>query len=552
MDAKAGGRHRQRGSCATIARAVAVCSAVLAVARTAEAADVEVTSDIVAQGYEVQSPWGDVVLGRRRLMTTLGLAAYHLQGDFTPLEADYSVQLMLRLDTDYGMSGAETEYSATTTANYVPGLEQAPLDMLYGYVEGRNLWGGWFGFRLGRQYVADALGWWSFDGALGRVTTPFFVQLEAYGGLEQRGGLPLSSDRFEAQGVWRASQVSGVPNASLYPSLQPADRAPAFGVALESDGPSWLHGRLTYRRVYNLGDTSTAQFPDATGTYATTSGAHVSQDRLGYAMSGSLPGVGAIRGGFAYDLYRMLVSEAQGAVDVHIGERVTLGADVDYVLPTFDADSIWNWFTHDPSTTLQARAAIRPLKHLDIMASAGVRFWVTEGDPQTYAEQECAVLAPDDPAGQQRCKSLGVDGSAEPAHMFAQDDQNRNAKVEPEVLANLSSAYRWGTGEVNLLTNWQFGVGGTDSNRGRRLGGELSARQAMHADRFWLGGAINVFEWQDPLRTGLQTTDFGYVIAPEYQPAEFAKLRLEWNHEMNDLVGHRFRLLGIVQLRVLR
>ncbi len=53
--------------------------------------------------------------------------------------------------------------------------------------------------------MSDVLGWWSFDGALLRVTTPYYVQLEAYGGLEQRGGLPLSTSRFERQGIWRGS-----------------------------------------------------------------------------------------------------------------------------------------------------------------------------------------------------------------------------------------------------------------------------------------------------------------------------------------------------------
>ena len=55
------------------------------------------------------------------------------------------------------------------------------------YLEGRDYFGGFFGFRLGRQYVIDPLGWWSFDGALARLSTPVFFAVEAYGGFEQRG-----------------------------------------------------------------------------------------------------------------------------------------------------------------------------------------------------------------------------------------------------------------------------------------------------------------------------------------------------------------------------
>ena len=124
--------------------------------------------------------------------------------------------------------------------------------MMYAYLEGRRFLHGWLGFKLGRQYVTDVLGWWSFDGGEVSATTPFFVKAEAYGGLEQRGGLPLSTSRFEADGVWRGRPLPRS-TRSLYPQFQPANIAPAFGVALESTGVSWLHARLTYRRVYNTG-----------------------------------------------------------------------------------------------------------------------------------------------------------------------------------------------------------------------------------------------------------------------------------------------------------
>ncbi|HSN98697.1 MAG TPA: hypothetical protein VLS89_10450, partial [Candidatus Nanopelagicales bacterium] len=156
----------------------------------AAAADFEVQSSTAAQAYQVASPWGDPILDRRRLLQTLSLGVYNLQGDYVPGEADYSVVMMMRLDADFGVNahltgadtGGETNYARGSGARFIPGLAAAPVDLMYGYVEGRNLAGGWLGFRLGRQYVVDALGWWSFDGALVRVTSPYFVQAEMYGG----------------------------------------------------------------------------------------------------------------------------------------------------------------------------------------------------------------------------------------------------------------------------------------------------------------------------------------------------------------------------------
>src|SRR5690606_38043867 len=145
------------------------------------------------------------------------------------------------------------------------GLDRTPVDLMYGYVEGRNLGDGWFAFRLGRQYVTDALGWWSFDGGLARLVTPYYLQAEIYGGLEQRGGLPLSTSRFERQGVWRGLHDDFAERAQDYPSFQFASEAPAFGAALESTGVNWIHGRASYRRVYNTGPAFTGQFPAPEG-----------------------------------------------------------------------------------------------------------------------------------------------------------------------------------------------------------------------------------------------------------------------------------------------
>jgi hypothetical protein len=458
----------------------------------------------------------------------------------------------MRLDADYGMSGRETQYSSTNPEQFVPGLEQAPLDLLYGYVEGRRLWGGWFGFRLGRQYVTDALGWWSFDGAMVRITTPLYFRAELYGGMEQRGGLPLSSSRFERPGAWRGDRSTMTEDRLDYPSFQQAAVAPALGVAIESDGPNYLHGRLTYRRVYNTGDFVTGPFPTADGQFATAEGLRLSQERLGYAGSAFLPELGGLRGGFVYDLYVERVSHVQGALDVHLGRRVTVGADLDYFVPTFDADSIWNWFTHSPVTTLLGRVGARPLQRLELSASAGARLWVADGDPSSYALEQCAYAFPNDPAGAARCQGLGLVDATGRAGEFSRDEAARESTFAPDLLLNAGAGYGWGNGRVAVRGMLEQGIETLGVNRGRRGGGELSAKQALDGGRYWLGGAVSVYDWSDPLRSGRDATSFGYVLAPEYVPSDLARLRVEFEHDMNRLVGQRFRLVGLVQLRVAR
>ncbi|MEZ4440302.1 MAG: hypothetical protein R3B72_14490 [Polyangiaceae bacterium] len=544
--------------------------AISTAASTAAAADFEVSTDIVGQGYEVAGPWGDVVLGRRRLYASLGLGAYNLQGDFDPDEAVYNVALRMRVDADFGYDGAEYNYDIANAGRYVPGLPQVPVDLMYGYVEGKNIGGGWFGFRAGRQYVNDVLGWWSFDGGLVRLTTPFYLQAEFYGGLEQRGGLPLSTSRFEAQGVWRGNRSSldsGTTPVS-YPSFQFAAVAPAFGAAIESNGPSWIHGRLDYRRVYNLGDTFTSQFPaPGDGGYERVKGMRVSSDRIGYGLSVFLEEIGSAKGGFAYDLYNELVSRIYGGLDFFPHEKVTLGADYEYFVPTFDADSIFNWFSHNPYHTAMGRIAIGPFEGFDMSLGGGARLWLTDGDPTTWAQEQCTFMLSQSggtPTQEaiQRCIDFGIetgfggvdaDGNPIPSGAdaaFTQDEQARSTTIAPDLLGNLGARYDWGNGMVGLDSMVQTGFGGDASNRGRQVGGTIRAKQGFAGGVFWLGGRVSTYNWTDPTRADRDATSFGYVVAPEVRPVDFTRIRVEWEHNMNRLVGQRFRLLGYLTLRL--
>lgn len=546
-------RKRSQAARAVSSRAAgaALSGALLLLTGRARAADFIVNAETAAQGYEVASPWGDTVLSRRRLMQSLALGAYNLQGQYRPGEADYSLVMRLRLDADFGINShvngsAETNYRDGLGSRFVPGLQEAPLDLMYAYFEGRNLAKGWLGFRVGRQYTSDVLGWWSFDGGLVRITTPYYVQAEVYGGLEQRGGLPLSTSRYERQGIWRGSH-SGFstnpgegPSVTDYPSFQYATMAPALGFALESSGPSWVHGRFSYRRVYNLGTSVTQQFPDPGGGYRVIKGTRLSQERLGYAADINKDDLGGLKGGFTYDLYNQLVGSFFGGIDAYLGKRVTVGADIDYFEPTFDADSIWNWFTKSPIMTITGRASIDVTDRFDIAASGGVRMWAADGDPETFSEGQCAKLGlPADCFGE-----YYFDPSTPPVRDFSRDEKNRDTSTTMDVLANVAGRYRFATANVSLRGMLQTG------ERGHRGGADLSGEKRLDGGRYALGATVSLYNWDDPLRPDRGATSFTYVLGAGYKAGEIADFRLEWEHSMNELVGQRFRIVGLVNLLV--
>ena len=537
---------------------VPVCLAALLWPGAARATDFEVEGQTALQGYEVASPWGDVILERRRLMQTVGFGVYNLQGAYRPGQAEYSIVLKLRLNGDFGINnhlegsqaGGETSFAGDSGRlageRYVPGLDPYPLDLMYGYVEGRNLAGGWLGFRAGRQYMTDMLGWWSFDGGLVRVTTPFYVQAEFYGGLEQRGGLPLSTGRFERQGVWRGSHGAfggtGEPEVVDYPSYLYAEPAPAFGVALETNGPSFVHGRFDYRRVYNTGKVLTQQFPDPTGGYRTVRGLRVSQDRLGYAADINKSDLGGLKAGFSYDLYSQIIGTLYAGLEAYLGHKVTVGADLDYFVPTFDADSIWNWFTRSPVTTILGRASVDVTSRFDIAASGGIRMWKADGDPDTFGQGQCKAFGGITPADcLNGSKFFDASGNAE-VRKFSRDEANRSLSTTTDVLANLGGRYRFNTANLGLRGMLETG------DRGRRTGADVTGEKQLDGGRYTLGSRVSFYNWRDPLRPGRGANSFAYVLGGGYKPAELADVRIEWEHDINRLVGQRFRIVALLNL----
>ena len=487
----------------------------------ARAMDPELTSDTAAQFYDVRSPTGETTLSRRRLTTMLGLSAYDLlkapPGD--PKAPDMSLRVRLRYDADFGAPSSVTDPSAPTAAtSFVPGFSQGLVDVMYAYLEGRRFLKGWLGFRLGRQYVVDALGWWSFDGGEVSLTTPYFVKAEVYGGLEQRGGMPLSTSRFEADGIWTGNR-QGL-DRSLYTSFQPVSLGPALGAAIESTGVTWIHGRLTYRRVYNTGDSNVSEYASGVVTPAIYNGLRIGSDRLGYAMDASWSSVGGAKGGIVYDFYRSEVTHAYGSIDAYLGQKVTLSADYDYYVPSYDGDSIFNFFAGEPTNDAGLRANVDVSRNLSIAGGAQVRIF----DVQT------AQFAP------------GGAGPYSPSSNYSMAATYFPTNGHPFDKGGYLHA-RWRTGETQIALRGAGDVG----DEGQRVGGDLSAEHVFET-HYVVSGRAGVWQWQDLLRPDRDATTVNYVAAVGYRFGPRSQAMVDWEHDINRLVGQRFRLMLLLTL----
>lgn len=487
----------------TRVKALTLASALVFHATESRALEPEISSDTSAQFYELRSPTGETVIARRRLITTLGVAGYDLLD--RPSDGrgpELLFRARLRYEADYGGDAGESE--VTSFGRLVPGMARGPVDLMYGYVEGRRFASGWLGFKLGRQYVVDALGWWSFDGGLVRVTTPVYLAAELYGGLEQRGGLPFSTPRYERDGVWRGNRDGY--DRTLWPAYQDSTLAPAFGAALESAGVSFVHGRLTYRRVQNTGTSVVSPFDgDAPRTYE---GSRVSQERIGYAMDASHAKLGGVKAGIAYDLYAARTTSIYASVDTYVSDRITVSTDYDYVVPTFDGDSIFNVFMAMPMNDLGARVSVDATPRLSVAGGARARAFQVDPGPPTDARSPNGL------------STLGV---APP-------------RFSPMGGGDLSARYR--------RENGSLGARGTVdvADTGRRLGLDVYGERTFET-RYVVNARAGVWEWDDTLREDRHAVSVGYVAGVGYRLSSRSLAMGDFQHDANRLVGSRYRVM---------
>lgn len=501
--------HARSHAASALAARVAVTlvgTSVLLVPVKAYALEPEVTADTAAQFYDVRSPTGETVISRRRLTTTLGVSVYDLYDTpDNPTGPSLTFRARMRYDADYGGSGAET---APGNARYVPGFDRGPIDLMYGYVEGRRFLGGWLGFKLGRQYVVDSLGWWSFDGGEVKVTTPYYFAAEVYGGLEQRGGMPLSTPRYEREGVWRGDR-SDITDKTLYPSFQPNDIAPAYGAALESAGFQWLHARATYRRVMNTGASNVSEFSNGLREPVRYDGTRISSERIGWSADGTIPDLGGVKLGFAHDLYNAKVANMFASVDGYVSHRLTLSLDYDYYRPTFDADSIWNFFLSMPMNDIGARASYDATDHLSFAAGARARLFSVQTENETLDN-------PTSPNG------------------LADANYFPSSSIEVMGGGNLSARWHFGEGAVGARSTGDFG------KNGERLGIDFYGERTLET-RYILSARAGVWQWDDKLRPDRDATSFQYVAGVGYKLWSRSLVFADFEHDINRIAGQRFR-----------
>jgi len=335
-------------------------------ARPAAAYDFTIGLRTIGQGYQVRRYAADgsnELLSRRRLTQYMDLAVFDLaparwrgdDGDRNVLYFDAS----LRLESDFGgymlgRPGGQDE---------IRELKQSQLDILYAFLGGRNI-GGRVDFMLGRQIHFDLVDFFAYDGgnATVRITRNFSVQ--AYGGTEVRGELPLSAPIYELDGTSAGSR-----DPATRPNQNDMLR-PLVGAAIaggRDDGP--LTARLAYRRVWSA---TADQLPGEPAS-------GVNDEKLALTARAAWRNRLYAAGGVRFNLLVAQFDDQQLMAKVRMVGRQWLTLEYSFLAPTFDGDSIWNVFATGAYRDLRAVYELGIGPEVKAYARAFARFFTASG-----------------------------------------------------------------------------------------------------------------------------------------------------------------------------
>jgi len=438
-----------------------------------------VQSQTVGDAYQLVTSDNEV-LNRRRVHQYLGLSVSDLTGDGTQ---KLSVQTLFRFDGDFGLSDAVVRNTE---------LRRDKLSIQSAYVEGKDLLNGWLAFKVGRHMKADQLDYLMLDGVTLDVNTPFFFGIELEGGAEVREDLwSINANQLQPDGT-RYLQRDGTEfgDDASDQTLLEQQTSYVLGAAIVSRNIDYGQYRFGYRRVF--------------------SGA-VDTEKVGGAFRQRIVDGVDLSGLASWDMFNGRFDRVQGQVKWRIVDWTAVELEYTRLLPSFDADSIFNIFTAFPMNDVNLRWRLFLNKTDRIYAGAMVRFFGNEGYTDGVLEGDVDTVV----------KAWG--GSAGYSHSFGKNG------VDGRVSADIS--YDGGYG-------------------GKRLLADVSGTWAIVPGEWELEGRVTAVDFDDDMQTNLHAFSFGYQLGGRYLIDDKAAFAIVAEHNMNRLYSQQVRVFALVDVAV--
>jgi hypothetical protein len=330
--------------------------------------DQQISSQLWAEGYSVPARDGSWIR-RRRLVEELRLGAWNLlPGSDDPYYRGphLSIQLALRLDTDFAVN--EAERNPGDEASYVPGVTPLQMDALTALVDVRGLWNQTLDLTAGRQIHLDTLGFFAFDGVTTRLHFPFGSSLTTYLGYEVRGGNVLGYDDLELDGTDSGGRKQL--ERDRYPDRREPERRLAVGGEIGISPWTWVDAGVGFRTVGLSGP--------------------LADERVGGRLTlGGTPLLVDSR--VVASLLVAELTEAETVLAVTPWQWLTVAAEYRLYRPVFEGDSIFNVFDLAPQNDAGGRIDLRLTEALSLAGWGFAR--LAPGSAGIEGEDDDAVVA---------------------------------------------------------------------------------------------------------------------------------------------------------------
>jgi hypothetical protein len=436
----------------------------------ARAVEFLIESQTLGDAYQLVTS-GNALLNRWQVHQLLGLSLWET-ADEKGLQ-HWSFTSLFRFDIDFGLTDAELRD--------VPSLNRSLPSIQYAWVDGKELLGGTLDLRIGRQLMADAMDYLMFDGAKFAFKLPWHLGIEAHGGFEVKQSFwPLAATQLELDGV------------RVIDGIEADDRPTAvIGAALTTRDLPYANYRLGYRRRF--------------------SGGAVDSEHVGLSFHQRIVEGLDLSGVVSWNLFNGVFDRVQGTARWRPVEHTELELQYVRLVPTFDADSIFNIFTAFPLNDGNLRWRFFPTENDRVYLGGMVRFFGNEN----YAEG--VLTAPIDTV----VEAWGVMGGW--VHTFGPKARD---------------------GRVSVDVAWQDGYGG------RRVLADVAGAWSLVPREWELEGRLTAVDFADALQPERSALSMGYQLGARYLIERRAAFALIFEHNMNAIQDHQLRLYAMVDLNL--
>lgn len=311
-------------------------AAILAFAGPASAAgqSLSLTARSVYHAYEIQLQpgTGSPTRNLNRFYQTLEAGTWGLGP-----EGDISAVLNLRYDTDFGTGYAED----TPDGAGIPAVGgRNDLDLLYLFVDWKNVIDRRLDLRLGRQTQMDDLDWYVLDGL--KLTLHLLnpgedrLDVEIYAGFPVRWEQLFASDTFIGDGI----QVNDAPSYFGWFAVGGAAYFRMAGLSVSG----------AYRQELIFRDDDVAVFGTDPAAAARSDGTYAMQESLlGFSASYTIqPAALDVFGHLTWNLLVGALDRARAGIGWNPWPGFHFGAEYLRSRPRLLGDSIWNYFNIFP------------------------------------------------------------------------------------------------------------------------------------------------------------------------------------------------------------